>query len=194
MSGFGTTTGLLESGRDSNRPFTGRTTPVKKTYKYRKVAEQSQVDETLFKASAVKLTPKLDINSNGNNQSTLTKKGDETKVPKIKTPLKGMPRTHNPYRIHKHSPSYVDETLFGPRLPTPSFPAPWEKESTVKGQILMWSPPVSGSMSMTTQGSTNRPFSAGSARPSSAGGKRPNSARPSSARPSSAGSTRQPWK
>ncbi|XP_033120312.1 RBPJ-interacting and tubulin-associated protein 1-like [Anneissia japonica] len=167
------------TGRESSlstRSTSRTNTPIKKTYKYRKVAEESQVDETLFKTSAVKLTKKPQGDGKRDNlHSTST-----TKTLSIKTPLKGMPRTRNQYRIVKHSESYVDESLFGPPLPAPSFPAPWEKkDNSVKGQTLIWSPPVAGSMSVMQKlpevarprsSTGDRPFSAGATRPRSANG------------------------
>ena len=44
--------------------------------------------------------------------------------------------------MRSHTPSYVDETLFGPKPVEPSFKAPWEDESSNRlKQHLTWSPP-----------------------------------------------------
>ena len=43
--------------------------------------------------------------------------------------------------MKSQTPSYVDETLFGPRPIEPSFKAPWEDNETAGGiKHLIWSP------------------------------------------------------
>ncbi|KAK7458652.1 hypothetical protein BaRGS_00039104 [Batillaria attramentaria] len=53
--------------------------------------------------------------------------------------INGVPLTHQ-YRHLKHTPTFVDETLFGDPLSEPSFKAPWEEKKKTKKQILNWYP------------------------------------------------------
>ena len=48
--------------------------------------------------------------------------------------LKGLPMKYQ-YRKLTHTPTFVDETLFGEQMPKPSFKAPWENRCVQK-QIL----------------------------------------------------------
>lgn len=45
--------------------------------------------------------------------------------------IQGIPLKHQ-YRHLKHTPTFVDETLFGKPLQEPSFKAPWEEKKKVK--------------------------------------------------------------
>ncbi|XP_028680060.1 RBPJ-interacting and tubulin-associated protein 1-like [Erpetoichthys calabaricus] len=57
-------------------------------------------------------------------------------------------RKKNKYRLKSHSPSYCDESLFGPLLEPPSWEAPWsKKEDTFKVRPLLWYPPTLASCS-----------------------------------------------
>ncbi|XP_013386920.1 RBPJ-interacting and tubulin-associated protein 1-like [Lingula anatina] len=85
-------------------------------------------------------------------------------------------RSRNKYRLVKHTPTYVDEMLFGEPLPEPTFPAPWEKESP-KVKPLLFSP-------------TNyKIMKADSSKSDTGSPKRPLSGRPLSGRQGSAGAT-----
>ncbi|XP_078585871.1 RBPJ-interacting and tubulin-associated protein 1-like [Branchiostoma floridae x Branchiostoma japonicum] len=53
--------------------------------------------------------------------------------------ISSMPRTKNKYRLVKHTPSFVDEGLFGSKLAEPEFTAPWEQKDR-RGTPLLWSP------------------------------------------------------
>ncbi|XP_077990045.1 RBPJ-interacting and tubulin-associated protein 1-like [Glandiceps talaboti] len=89
----------------------------------------------------------------------------------------------NRYRLKKHTPTYVDETLFGPKLQEANFDPPWaKKEKHRKPQL--WSPPVCGSrielssrpnsaMSVTSLRVPSRPSSARSTRSTSTTSKPP---------------------
>ena len=45
--------------------------------------------------------------------------------------------------MRNHAPSYVDETLFGPKPVEPSFKAPWEEsDCSPGGKHLIWSPQI----------------------------------------------------
>ena len=183
-----------KSGHQSSLSVTGETmqsiTPpyqAKKTYKYRKVANSGSVDETLFTSKRYDYLQSLNSSSNARSTSTggggwfvhgeSNSTSDQSKQRSISTPpiksslIKVGRATRTRSRAYKSTPTYVDETLFGPRLEEPKFPAPWEKsEDKKKGPILTWSPPVVGSLSCT-------PRSTPPSRPSSAAGSRPGSAK-----------------
>ena len=177
----------------------------KRSYKYRKVASSGNVDETLFTSKRYEYLQSLNSSSNArptsaadwftHDESNQSPSDNRTvNTPPIKSPLikvGGAPRTRS--RAYKPIPTYVDETLFGPKLKDSKFPAPWEKpEDEKKGPMLTWSPPVRGSLSCTPRSTPpSRPSSSAGSRPGSAKGTRPGSAggsRPGSAEGSRPGS------
>ncbi|XP_076801407.1 uncharacterized protein LOC143445902 isoform X2 [Clavelina lepadiformis] len=50
-------------------------------------------------------------------------------------------RSANKYRLRTHTPTYVDETLFGPKPKEPSFKPPWDDKDE-NARHLLWSPQV----------------------------------------------------
>lgn len=82
---------------------------------------------------------------------------------------------HQKYKPLKHTPSYIDETLFGPRLEEPSFRAPWA-ENVKRPKPLLFSPiDYSKLVRENTTGKKVRYSSAGTmdGRPPSRQGRRP---------------------
>ncbi|XP_038051651.1 RBPJ-interacting and tubulin-associated protein 1-like [Patiria miniata] len=195
-----------DSGRETSLSVSGETmrtgTPLnkaKKSYKYRKVSNSGSADETLFTSQREHYLQTRNSPSNARPKSagggewhvhgeqhpapTPTLIGQTKRTPSgappIKSPLVkvgGAPRTRS--RLYKPTPSYVDESLFGPKLQEPDFLAPWEKpEDSRKGPMLTWSPPVVGSLSCTPRSTPpSRPPSSAGSRPGSAKGSRPGSA------------------
>ncbi|XP_053136345.1 RBPJ-interacting and tubulin-associated protein 1 [Hemicordylus capensis] len=56
-------------------------------------------------------------------------------------PSAGTPRKPHKYRLKSHTPSYCDETLFGPKPGGQEWPAPWMEEAVAKLRPLLWTPP-----------------------------------------------------
>ncbi|XP_019617856.1 PREDICTED: RBPJ-interacting and tubulin-associated protein 1-like [Branchiostoma belcheri] len=88
-----------------------------------------------------------------------------------------MPRTKNKYRLVKHTPTFVDEQLFGSRLSEPEFAAPWEEKDR-RDTPLLWSPGTPTVDKITpapTSGRrpNSRPSSALRERPGSRAGEQP---------------------
>ena len=82
---------------------------------------------------------------------------------------------HQKYKPLKHTPSFVDETLFGTRLEEPSFRAPWA-EKVRKPKPFLFSPvDYTKLVRESTTNSNNRYSSAGTldGRPPSRMGRRP---------------------
>ena len=173
-------------------------TPPKKTYKYKRIAGGSNIDETLFSShrdqqlsrpgSAKRSTHR---NATGDHPAHPPRTNSSmSTTPPIKSALSvnatKRPQSRSGYRV-KYAKSYVDETLFGPKLEAPSFEAPWEdKEDKKKGAPLFWSPPVPGSLACTPAPDEGfRPGSAASRPSSAASRKRP---------PTPTNSTKPPWK
>ncbi|XP_078665805.1 RBPJ-interacting and tubulin-associated protein 1-like [Branchiostoma floridae x Branchiostoma belcheri] len=88
-----------------------------------------------------------------------------------------MPRTKNKYRLVKHTPTFVDEQLFGSRLSEPEFAAPWEEKDR-RDTPLMWSPGTPtvdkiGPAPTSGRRANSRPSSALRERPGSRAGEQP---------------------
>ncbi|XP_069475340.1 RBPJ-interacting and tubulin-associated protein 1 [Ambystoma mexicanum] len=119
---------------------------------YRIKASSSYVDETLFgspsKASRVVVAdfdPPWAEKSNSQRPLLWSPKATgankEMTSPKSSSPA-STPRKKYKYRVKSRSPSFCDETLFGPRLEDPGWEAPWtKKEDTLKLRPLLWTPP-----------------------------------------------------
>lgn len=136
-----------------SRP-SSRQSPVHKSG-YHKVSDNSDVDEMLFKSfnsmgvkdysgypAAWSKTPKdkkrgkpllwappVGVHQEHKESSTYSlRKSHDLHDPRYK------------YRLSKHTPSFCDETLFGPRLEEPSFKAPWEEKKKMTGRPMLWTP------------------------------------------------------
>ncbi|XP_078523285.1 RBPJ-interacting and tubulin-associated protein 1 isoform X1 [Lissotriton helveticus] len=119
---------------------------------YRIKASASYVDETLFgnpsKATRVEVAdfePPWVGKTNAQRpllwSPTSVGTGKETGTPKSSSPA-STPRKKYRYRVKSRSPSFCDETLFGPKLEDPGWEAPWaKKEDTLKLRPLLWTPP-----------------------------------------------------
>ncbi|XP_002736239.1 RBPJ-interacting and tubulin-associated protein 1-like [Saccoglossus kowalevskii] len=124
---------------------------------YHKVGGSSSVDETLFgrplqeatfeppwvdnpRNNAIKPRPQKPLlwtPPSNNNSTCRVNSGFRPNTPT---------RLYNKYRLKKHTPSYVDESLFGPKLQEANFDPPWvKKEEQQKTKPYLWSPPVCGS-------------------------------------------------
>lgn len=126
---------------------------------YHTVARVSEVDETLFKSSNAKLlsssrpalhTTAVSPASDAGGAAPLSLSPDVRPLGSTPSTARSGPasarclsspgrrlRTHNKYRLVRHTPSYVDEMLFGssssvtgdgPGDIAPSWRAPWNKE------------------------------------------------------------------
>ncbi|CAH1247533.1 RITA1 [Branchiostoma lanceolatum] len=164
----------------------------KKTYKV--TSNTSYVDETLFGS------PSDRRRSNENSISTPKSKappllwsppvyasGDRSSRPpsgrlsaassRSESRRSSMPRTKNKYRLVKHTPTFVDEGLFGSKIAEPEFTAPWEEKDR-RGTPLLWSPgtPTVDKISPAPSSGrrpSSRPSSALRERPGSAAGDQP---------------------
>ncbi|XP_072025577.1 LOW QUALITY PROTEIN: uncharacterized protein [Amphiura filiformis] len=167
------------------RTSASTTTPPKKTYKYKRVAKSSSVDETLFSSHREKQLSSRPSSASrkssrqGSRDCPPRTNSAADRTPPIKSALTvnstGRPQSRSGYRVTA-TKSYIDESLFGPKLQTPTFDAPWDddKEEKKRGKPLFWSPPVAGSLSCTPDIADDaRPASAVASRPSSATANRP---------------------
>ncbi|CAC5371186.1 unnamed protein product [Mytilus coruscus] len=129
------------------RPLSGRTRSG-----YHKVGESANVDETLFKShnyathstdhgfkypwvQSTKEEKRKDLHFYGHHhQNSSTSQSSKSK-----------------HRLTRHTPTFVDESLFGEGLPEPSFESPWA-EKVNKGAPIYWAPQESYNRQM-TQGS-----------------------------------------
>ncbi|XP_041360683.1 RBPJ-interacting and tubulin-associated protein 1-like [Gigantopelta aegis] len=136
-----------------------------KHHGYHSISNSSNVDETLFKShtpskleETVSFKPpwaykKRDIWDVTNNELKSDKKGRPllwspdphvsldgsvtSSFARRKTTGSG-PLSNNKLARSKHNPTFVDETLFGPRLKPPSFEAPWgDKEKRPRPHIFV---------------------------------------------------------
>ncbi|XP_063769381.1 RBPJ-interacting and tubulin-associated protein 1 isoform X2 [Pseudophryne corroboree] len=113
---------------------------------YRFKAANSFVDETLFSSSGGKVDPALQWTTGTSVQEPYLRSPEEDKKAKTTgwtncTPT-GTPRKKNQYRVKSHTPSYCDESLFGPKVEDCGWEAPWvKKEDTIRIRPLLWSPP-----------------------------------------------------
>ena len=144
------------SSRSSNRPRSG----------YHKVSESSDVDELLFTShhprqeEVVNFKPPWSTQTARNRsekdrqrskpkmrplfwapdeRNTVTSQSDRTNI--LKSSNRGNHDSDrlSKYRPRKYTPSFCDETLFGPRLQEPSFEAPWA-EKVKKPKPFLFSP------------------------------------------------------
>ncbi|XP_072175351.1 RBPJ-interacting and tubulin-associated protein 1-like [Diadema setosum] len=202
-----------QSGLSLQGESMGRQSPnvnPKKSYKYRFVSHESSIDETLFGSHRDRRKSTDDWNDSPQQKSSPHGRKES---PSIKPQLSSMPMTRNKYRIRKHTPTYIDQSLFGAPLQEPSFEAPWtdKKADRRRNTTLTWAPPVQGSMCFEAESrpssvvgdrpgsASGRPRSASGSRPGSATGSRPRSS--SGSRPQSASGRRSatpnkppPWK
>nr|XP_002128957.1 uncharacterized protein LOC100179159 [Ciona intestinalis] len=74
---------------------------------------------------------------------SLSPEGNENTRSNTKPRTPRSARTPNKYRLKKHTPTYVDETLFGSRLKDPSFQVPWSgsnNSNNNESKDISWSP------------------------------------------------------
>uniref|UniRef100_A0A2C9KH17 RBPJ-interacting and tubulin-associated protein 1 n=1 Tax=Biomphalaria glabrata TaxID=6526 RepID=A0A2C9KH17_BIOGL len=149
---------------------------------YHTIARKSSVDETLFRSYyTTKLDEPVSLDKPPweypHIEKTLSaKKSQESTKAKYNGPpllwcptprevshtkSKQKPGPNDPlylwntkhhYRHLKHTPSFIDETLFGSRLEEPSFKAPWnekKKGEKIAPRPLLWGPPMKGQLSDT---------------------------------------------
>lgn len=172
---------------------------------YRKVSNAAEVDETLFRSH--NYTQLHDNQGSGFSFQTKTPKEKKRGPPLLWAPSSNEPKPSNyhnvkshlshshesqKYRFHNHKPTFVDETLFGPKLEEPSFEAPWA-EKKKKATPVLWSPPEFASRQMTQANSVNEPFSL-DGRPPSRQGRRPASTRTRPCTVESVSSAKSYWK
>ncbi|XP_004379113.1 RBPJ-interacting and tubulin-associated protein 1 [Trichechus manatus latirostris] len=122
---------------------------------YRLKARASYVDETLFGSPAGTRPPPPDFDppwvekanrTRGMNaaasQASGAKGSCESTPPRGSTPTL-TPRKKNKYRLISHTPSYCDESLFGPRPGGTGLEASWmAKGDAAKLRALFWTPPA----------------------------------------------------
>lgn len=77
-------------------------------------------------------------NNNHSNKSARSSADDNADTSQTFGTINGIPMKHQ-YRRLKHTPTFVDESLFGTPLKEPSFKAPWEEKKKVK-QMYNWYP------------------------------------------------------
>lgn len=186
-------TGHRPSSRNSNRPGSG----------YHRLADRSSVDELLFTSHHPRHEDVVNFKPPW-TETPRNKKSEKDKQPKLK-PLLWAPSDNrtsitsqsdrggglrmsnkgfhvdadrlNKYRPKKHTASFCDETLFGPRLEEPSFEAPWA-EKVKKGKPLIFSPVDYAKLTREQSACSARYSSAGTmdGRPPSRQGRRPRTA------------------
>lgn len=172
---------------------------------YRKVSNTAEVDETLFRSH--NFTQHHDSPRNDFSLQSKTPKDKKLGSPLIWAPSSTDPKPSNyhniksrinhshesqKYRFHNHKPTFVDETLFGPKLEEPSFEAPWA-EKKKKPTPLHWSPPEFSTRQMTQASSVIEPYSL-DGRPPSRQGRRPASTRTRPCTVESVSSAKSYWK
>ncbi|KAG8455668.1 hypothetical protein GDO86_001745 [Hymenochirus boettgeri] len=114
---------------------------------YRFKAANSFVDETLFGNSSDRVDRTVQWTTTPRQAPLLWSPGEikevkETLSSRPNSTPSGTPRKKIHYRVKSRSPSYCDESLFGPKLEECSWEAPWvKKEDTVKLRPLLWCPP-----------------------------------------------------
>ena len=127
---------------------------------YHTVADKSSVDELLFSSHHPRNSEEISFKSPWDSAKEKTNKSDKPRgKPLLWTPtertsfsarsqiLKTSNRNaltrdferHQKYKPLKHTPTYVDETLFGPKLEEPSFRAPWA-EKVKRPKPFLFSP------------------------------------------------------
>ncbi|KAK3087322.1 hypothetical protein FSP39_004679 [Pinctada imbricata] len=175
--------GSRHSSQSRERPRSG----------YRKLSNASEVDETLFSSHHTR--PFLRSQEAPSPfRTTAKKKGlhgppllwapppiTDGKSDKYKS-VSPSPRLQNDsqkYRLRGHTPTFVDETLFGPKLEEPSFAAPWAERKR-QPRPFNWAPPQHtdyNSRQLTQPGSEQMEAFSVDGRPPSRQGRRPGSTR-----------------
>ncbi|XP_072271425.1 RBPJ-interacting and tubulin-associated protein 1 [Pyxicephalus adspersus] len=122
--------------------------PRKTRSAYRFKAANSFVDETLFGSFGGKVNPALQWTTGSPGQMPLSWRPEEEKDSKGRITCRTSctppetPRKKIQYRVKSRSPSYCDESLFGPKVEECDWEAPWvKKEDSVRIRPLLWSPP-----------------------------------------------------
>uniref|UniRef100_H2YE04 RBPJ-interacting and tubulin-associated protein 1 n=1 Tax=Ciona savignyi TaxID=51511 RepID=H2YE04_CIOSA len=69
---------------------------------------------------------------------------ENNQTQKPRTPRSARTPNSNKYRLKKHTPTYVDETLFGTRLKDPSVKVSWNSNNGNNAKRLLWSPDMKG--------------------------------------------------
>lgn len=154
---------LVKGNRPPSVASTRQFTALKKDFGYTTKMPHSSVDETLFHShhpSAInspEIFPNVWKRKQTEDKKTQEKRdrpllwcpvsrdkgaGDinNSKIPKSGT-INGIPMKHQ-FRALKHTPTFVDETLFGDPLIEPSFKAPWEAKEKPPRQPYFWYPDV----------------------------------------------------
>lgn len=193
------------------RPLSGRSRSG-----YHKVGESSNIDETLFKShnytthvqdpgfkypwvptpkEEKKKGPPLLWSPSPVDMQRYEKKSQGVISLRHSTTSQSSKSKH---RLTKHTPTFVDETLFGERLPEPSFESPWAEK--VRSTPLHWAPTNENYNRQMTQGSMRdnnkqEPYSV-DGRPPSRQGRRPgsNRSRPLTVESMSSGKSTTVWK
>ncbi|XP_042297449.1 RBPJ-interacting and tubulin-associated protein 1 [Sceloporus undulatus] len=116
-------------------------------------AKASYVDESLFgsstgrqAAATVAFDPPWVEKKSSSQRPLLWSPGklprEVDSSPSQALPSAGTPRKRNKYRLKNHTPSYCDETLFGPKPGEQRWAAPWMTRSDVaKLRPLLLTPP-----------------------------------------------------
>ncbi|KAG8596699.1 hypothetical protein GDO81_002016 [Engystomops pustulosus] len=122
--------------------------PRKSRSAYRFKASKSYVDETLFDTAGGKVDPALQWTVGTPIQGSCSASPRENNFTARSAPARtacspaGTPRKKTQYKVKSRSPSYCDESLFGPKIEDCSWEAPWvKKEDTIRIRPLLWSPP-----------------------------------------------------
>lgn len=174
------------SSQGSHRPRSG----------YHTLSDKSSVDELLFSSHHPRHTEEVTFNPPWDDQKNKPIKLEKPRIkPLLWAPderscfsgrshiLKTSNRNsvthdidkHQKYKPLKHTPTFVDESLFGPKLEEPSFRAPWA-EKVKKPKPFLFSPiDYTKLVRENTTNSKNRYSSAGTmdGRPPSRQGRRP---------------------
>jgi hypothetical protein len=189
-------TGTRPPSSSGSRPRSG----------YRKVSNTAEVDETLFRSH--NFTQVHDSQNSSFPFPAKTPKEKKRGPPLLWAPTPNDEKPNNyhdvkprinhssesqRYRFHNHKPTFVDESLFGPKLEEPSFEAPWAEKKR-RPRPVNWAPPeFSSSRQMTEANPVNEPFSL-DGRPPSRQGRRPASTRNRPCTVESVASTKSYWK
>lgn len=122
--------------------------PRKSRSAYRFKASNSFVDEALFGSSGGKVDPALQWTIGIPVQESFLRCPEENKnttssaIAKTACSPVETPRKKTQYRVKTRSPSFCDESLFGPKVVDCTWEAPWvKKEDSIRIRPLLWSPP-----------------------------------------------------
>ena len=162
---------------------------------YHTLSDKSSVDELLFSSHHPRSSEEVTFNPPWDSPKETNKLEKPRNKPNLWSPsernslsakshvLKSSNRNvlihdydkHHKYKHLKHTPTFVDESLFGPKLEEPSFRAPWA-EKVKKPRPYLFSPvDYTKLVRENTTNSNNRYSSAGTldGRPPSRMGRRP---------------------